>query len=152
MLSPSVFESNTTENSLSRLKKLSPTTQPAWGKMNAGQMLAHLNVAYDMAFDKTDIKVNGIARFMLKTFVKNKVVGEKPFSKNGQTAPFFVMKEDKDFEKEKQALITNIKEVEAKGKSWFEGKQSPSFGPLSSSEWSQLFQKHIEHHFEQFGI
>lgn len=152
MLSPSVFKSNTNEQSISRLEKLNPNTKAVWGKMNAGQMLAHLNVAYDMAFDKADVKINGITRFMLKAFVKNKVVGEKPYPKNGQTAPFFLMKEDKDFEKEKQALISNIKQVESKGESWFEGKKSPSFGELTSSEWSQLFQKHIEHHFEQFAI
>ena len=151
-MSPSVFESATTSKSLERLAKLTPEKSPVWGKMNASQMLAHLNVSYDIAFGKSDVKVNGLMRFMLKAFVKKKVVGESSYSKNSQTAPFFLIKEDRDFEKEKQLLISNIKEVEAKGKDWFEGKFSPSFGEMTASEWSQLFQKHLEHHLDQFEI
>ena len=42
---------------------------------------------------------------MLKTFVKNAVVSEKPYKKNGRTAPEFLIKEEKNFETEKNRLI-----------------------------------------------
>jgi len=38
------------------------------------------------------------------------------------------------------------------GALYFEGRESLSFGKLTSKEWNNLFYKHIDHHFTQFGI
>ena len=38
------------------------------------------------------------------------------------------------------------------GASHFEGKESHSFGNLTSSEWNNMFYKHLNHHLEQFGV
>ena len=148
-----VFEQNTTDLTLNRLEKLSSETNSLWGSMNAGQMLAHLNVAYDSSMGKQELKKDGwFTKLMMKKFVKGVVVGEKPYKRNNRTAPHFIISTPKDFGVEKDRLITNIKEVQEKGVNHFNNKESHSFGKLSQQEWSNLFYKHLDHHFQQFGI
>ena len=36
-----------------RINALTPSTTPQWGKMSVDQMLAHVNVAYEMVYDNT---------------------------------------------------------------------------------------------------
>lgn len=147
-----LFDKQQLDQTLTRLEKLTPDTRPQWGKMNAPQMLAHLNVAYEMTYDGTHPKATGLTKLMLKLFVKKAVVGPKPYKKNGQTAPQFIIKGDRDFAKEKQRLIDYIHKTQSLGASHFENKENISFGPLSSKEWNVLFAKHIDHHFTQFGV
>ena len=147
-----IFTAESTQESIDRLNNLKAGTVPEWGKMNAPQMLAHLNVAYDITYDKIDVKYNFFMKMILKMMVKSTVVGNKPYKKNGQTAPVFVIDDERDFEKEKALLISNIKKTEELGTAHFEGKESPSFGKLTSKEWSNQFYKHMDHHFRQFGI
>jgi len=152
MALPSIFDNKTTTNHLQRLEKLTASTSPKWGKMNAAQMLAHLNVAYTSSDLSTAPKKGFMARLMMKLFVKNIVVSEKPYAKNSRTAPEFIIADERVFEKEKTILISNIKDIEAKGENYFSGRENPAFGVLTTQEWSNLFYKHIEHHFEQFGL
>ena len=149
---PSIFNSEMTGNQLDRLNKLSNDTAPSWGKMNAAQMLAHLNVGYDASYGKIDFKPSGFAKFMLKLFIKKSVVGEKSYPKNGRTAPHFIVSDEREFEVEKETLTAYIQQVEKDGTAFFEGKESPSFGKMSSQEWSNQFYKHLDHHFTQFGV
>lgn len=152
MAFPSIFEKSTTEECLSRLGKLTYESKPLWGKMNVAQMLAHVNVAYDICYEKVESENSGAAKFLLKLFVKKTVVGEKPYKKNSRTAPIFQVVDERDFETEKLKLIENITHTEELGKEHFERKESSSFGSLSSREWSNQFYKHMDHHFKQFGV
>jgi hypothetical protein len=149
---PNIFEEAVLNKHLERLDKLSNETQPQWGKMDAAQMLAHLNVAYDLDNGKIKTKYNAFTKWMIKTFVKKIVVGDKPYKKNSRTAPVFLIADKREFEKEKAALIQNMKEVQSRGVQYYEGRENTGFGKLSSKEWNNMFSKHLEHHFEQFGI
>jgi len=149
---PSIFEKSTTTLLISRLNKLNTNTPAQWGKMNVGQMLHHVNLIYDTAFHKFDPKTPAFVKFMLKMFVKDTVVGNKPYKKNSRTAKYLVMTLDFDFEKEKEALISNFKDAEEKGPTFFESKDSNGFGKLTAKEWSHMLYKHIDHHFSQFGV
>ncbi len=152
MALPSIFETKTTESILSRLNHLTNTTQPLWGKMNAAQMLAHLNVAYDIDSGKIKSETPALMKFMLKLFLKPILVNEKPYKKNSRTAPTFLISTEKDFEKEKKSLIDNILESQNNGREYYEGRESNSVGKMNANEWSNMYYKHIEHHFSQFGI
>jgi hypothetical protein len=149
---PSAYSVDTVDTLLARLDKLEPQTKALWGKMNAPQMVAHVCVSYDMAYgiinDKPGFPINLIMRWIIKPMV----VGPKPYPKNGKTAPVFKIVDERDFMLEKDRLIHNIKQVLKDGEQAFEGRPSPSFGPLTASEWSILFYKHLDHHFKQFGI
>jgi hypothetical protein len=80
------------------------------------------------------------------------VVSEKPYAKNGRTAPQFLIVDEKDFQTEKKILVDYIKKTQELGTTYFEGKESHSFGKLSSIEWNNSFFKHLNHHLEQFGV
>lgn len=148
---PDSYNADTVSKWTERLENLKPDTQPQWGKMNAGQLLAHLNVTYDMIDGKIPSN-NFLVKWMLKTFVKPSVAGPKAYPKNSRTAPIFLVPEEQDFNEQKEKFIANINKVQKLGKTHFEGFPSPSFGPMTEAEWNVTFSKHIEHHFEQFGL
>ena len=147
-----IFDEKDTQEMIDRIHQLTASTQPKWGKMSVDQMLAHLNVAYEMAYETKHPKPNFIAKFFLKLFVKSAVVGEKPYPKNGRTAPAFVITGDQDFEKEKQRLIAYLEKTQKLGGTHFNNRESHSFGPLTTNEWNNLFSKHLDHHLTQFGV
>lgn len=147
-----LFDSKDVAETIKRINQLTPTTQGEWGKMTVDQMLAHCNVSYEMAYEDKHPRPNAFVRFMLKMFVKNAVVGPKPYPKNGKTAPQFIMKGDKDFEAEKQRLIDYLNKTQSLGSAHFEGRESHSFGALTSDEWNVSFSKHLDHHLMQFGV
>lgn len=147
-----VFDLNDVNELIQRVNQLSASSIPQWGKMSVAQMLAHCNVTYEMAFENKHPKPNAFVKLMLKLFVKNKVVTDAPYGQNGQTAPQFIIKDDKDFETEKKRLIAYITKTQQLGASHFEGKESHSFGPLNQTEWNNMFYKHLDHHFRQFGV
>lgn len=148
----SVFDKKDTAELIERINKLTPGAQPLWGKMNASQMLAHCNVTYELVYEDKHPKPKGFKKFLLKTFIKNLIVSEKPYKRSSQTAPEFIIKDDRNFEAEKKRLIDYIHKTQELGASYFDGKESHSFGPLSKTEWNNLFFKHLDHHLKQFGV
>jgi hypothetical protein len=147
-----LFDSNDVQTAINRINKLTPETKGQWGKMSVDQVLAHLNVAYDMTFTDKYPKPSGVAKFFIKLFAKNAVVGPKPYPKNGRTAPQFVITDSKNFDEEKAKLIAYLQKTQELGEAHFDGKESHSFGPLTKGEWNTLFTKHLEHHLTQFGV
>ncbi|KIA83358.1 hypothetical protein OA84_07465 [Kaistella solincola] len=148
-----VFNAQQAQNYIDRINKLTPFAVPIWGKMSVDQMLAHCNVTYEMVYEpQRHKKPGGIAKFILKRFVKAKVVGEKAYSQNSPTAPQFIIKERQDFILEKKRLIGFIQKTQQLGREAFDGKESFSFGKLSAQEWNNMFAKHLNHHLEQFGV
>lgn len=69
-----------------------------------------------------------------------------------QTAPAFIIRDERTFELEKQRLIDFIRKTSSLGTTHFEGRESLSFGVLTSREWSNMFYKHLDHHLGQFGV
>jgi hypothetical protein len=120
--------------------------------MDVAQMLAHCNITYELVYDNKHPKATGLKKFLLKLFVKSAVVGDKPYPKNGRTAPVFIVDSNKIFEAEKIRLIEYIQKTQQLGAAHFEGKESNSFGALTSKEWNVMFYKHLDHHLKQFGV
>lgn len=148
-----VFDKAVTDEIISRINLLSIESKPKWGKMDVARMLAHCNVTYTTTFTPEEFKKpNFLMKFMLKSFVKKTVVGEKMYKPNGPTSPIFIIANERDFEKEKALLIANIQKVQNLGATYFEGKENYSFGILTSKEWNNMFYKHLEHHLTQFGV
>ena len=147
-----IFELEITSELINRINQLTPTTHNLWGKMNVSQMLAHCNVTYEMVYTNNYPKPSFIKKFILKAFVKKTVVGERPYQKNGRTAPQFIISNERDFENEKNLLIGYLIKTQNLGETHFDRKTSHSFGRLSTKEWRNLFYKHIDHHLNQFGV
>ena len=147
-----VFDKNDVTEMIERINQLSPESQAQWGKMTVDQMLAHLNVMYEMVYTDKHPKPNPFMKLILKLMVKNVVVSEKPYKKNGQTAPQFKIVDKKDFAAEKKRLIDFINKTLDLGAEYFDGLPSHSFGPLNKTEWNNMFYKHLNHHLTQFGV
>lgn len=147
-----IFSHEVSNEVIARIGSLTPETKPKWGKMSVSQMLAHCNVSYKMAFSTSRKRPKFLTRLVLKFIVKSMVVSEKPFPKNGKTAPQFLVTDDKNFDEEKSRLIENVKKVQELGSDYFDGKKSITLGKLKSQEWNNMFYKHLDHHLTQFGV
>jgi len=151
MALPNIFTKEVANTVVQRINALTPATTPEWGKMNASQMLAHCNVTYEMVYEDKHPKPNFFVKMMLKSFVKKLVVSEAPYPRNSRTAPAFLVTTDKEFNAEKSRLISHITKTQELGEAHFNNKESNSFGPLNSTEWNNMFYKHLDHHLKQFG-
>lgn len=147
-----LFNTQDVQSTIARIEQLKPNSTPLWGKMNVSQMMAHCNVAYEFVYDNKHPKPNKIKRFFLKLFVKDIVVGPKPYKKNNPTAPEFKIVEEKDFAMEKKRLIDYINRTLELGENHFHHLENHSFGKLSATEWNTMFSKHLDHHLQQFGV
>lgn len=147
-----IFDEKVTAQIINRINNLQAATKPQWGKMSVGQMLAHCSVTYEMVYTDIHPKPNAVTKFILKTFIKKMVVGEKPFSRNGKTAPQFLITDHKSFDTEKNKLSAFITKTQKLGEDYFDNKESHSFGKLSKTEWNNMFYKHLDHHLTQFGV
>lgn len=149
---PDIFSQSVTDSLVSRINKLDTNSNPLWGKMDVAQMLAHCNVTYELTYETMHPRPNAFMRFILKTFLKKIVVGEKAFKKNSPTSPVFKKVEEENFVKQKARLLAYLQTTVEKGRVYFEGKENLSFGKLTANEWNNLFYKHLNHHLEQFGV
>lgn len=147
-----IFDLSVTAEVIARINRLTAASKPQWGRMAVGQMLAHCCKPYEMLFDPSAPRMSPIARFFAKVFAKKMVVGPAPYRRNGPTAPAFRIVDTRDFAVEKERLIGFLHKTQQLGRQHFDGKESPSFGPLTAAEWNTLFYKHLDHHLTQFGV
>ena len=103
----SLFEKAAVDELLSRIEKLTPQSQPQWGKMSVDQMLAHCVAGLDMASGKINPPRVLIGR-IIGSFIKGLYSNEKPFSKNGPTDDALRINGTRDFAIEKQRLKDSV--------------------------------------------
>ena len=148
-----VFDAKDAQEYINRINNLTPETQRKWGKMSVDQVLAHLNVAYDLTFMPEKFpKPSFIAKFLLSRFVKPKITNEIPYKQSLPTSPVFIIADERNFEEEKAKLIGNIQRVQQLGREAFEGKENINFGKMTAQCWNNMFAKHLNHHLDQFGV
>ena len=144
-----LFDPFVKQEIIDRINKLSPHSQPQWGKMNVAQMLAHLQMPMGSAQGVHNLPRTLFGR-IVGPFAKSIFYGDKPFKRNLPTDPSFVMTStDKDFEKERQELITMIYDFKEEN---IVNKTHPFFGKLTNEQWSMGTWKHLDHHLQQFGV
>jgi hypothetical protein len=149
---PDLFDSAGVQAIQQRIAALTPESRPLWGKMAVSEMLAHVNVAYEMVYTDKHPRPNPIMRWVLRRIVKQRVVGPAPYPHNTPTAPAFRISDAREFDVERERLLAYLQQVMTEGRDAFEGRASLSFGPLTASEWNMLFAKHLDHHLQQFGV
>ncbi len=153
MALPDIFSKEETDKILERINRLTPETQPRWGKMTVSQMLAHCCITYQYVYEPNKFKQpNFLMKLVLKSFVKKGVTNEVPYQHNLRTAPDFIISDQRDFGTEKAKLIGFIQRSYQDGAAFFDGKESFSFGKLNITEWNNMFYKHLDHHLTQFGV
>ena len=134
-----------------RLASLRDDTPRLWGKMNPAQMLAHCSATMETAIGDKVFPRMFIGR-VLGPFVRKEFSNDNPLSKNGPTAPSFVIKDERDFEKERQRLVRLIERFFRAGPGGCTREPHCFFGKLTPEEWAKGMYKHIDHHLKQFGL
>jgi hydroxymethylglutaryl-CoA reductase len=140
---------------LEALDRLEPDTQPAFGSMNAQQMVEHVTQAINIS----NGQLNAPLLIDEERAAKQKrimIYTDRPFPM-GMQAPsvdgtpaklqFFSLAEAK------AELIRQIDAFDA----WYRDNPDamcmhPFLGPLNHEEWVKFQSKHITHHFKQFLI
>lgn len=152
---PNLFKQDECNKAIARVNKLTADTSPEWGKMNAAQMLAHVNVAYEFVYEpEKHVRPTGLKKFFIKLVAKPFVVGPKPYKRSGQTAPEFKTagESNADFDLQKKRLTDFINKAQNDGIAKFVAMESHSFGFLTEQEWNTMFSKHLDHHLVPFGV
>ncbi len=144
----SLYSDDLYQDCLSRVEKLTPETQPQWGGMSAAQMLAHCADILDVSNGK-ELKNTPLVARLFKGMIRKMVVSEKPYPKGARTHPQYEQTAERDFETEKDRLLTAMAEFKSqRGVSIVH----PLFGTMTVEEkgWSGF--KHLDHHLGQFGV
>ena len=100
----SLFEPEVTREMVDRINRLTPDTKPLWGKMRVEQMLAHMQPPLRVALGEEKLK-KGLMGFLFGKIAKKQMVNEAPLKKYLPTAPSFIVKDEKNFEEEKNRVV-----------------------------------------------
>lgn len=135
------------------LEKLKEDTKPLWGNMSAQQMVEHLTHTIEIAMNlhAYPLAITEDKFEKMRSFIES----DQPLPKNFNAI----------FAPENPELIHSEIElaVDAYCEAWidleiiFSDNENletvhPHFGPLTFDLWKKLHEKHITHHFEQFGL
>ena len=133
-----------------RVTRLTAETKPAWGKMHASGMLAHVNDSYRMVLGDLYVKSKNLPlRF---TPFKQLSIYVAPFPKGAPTAPELIARSDgADLAEEQRAypeLLARLAAIPPGTKL----PDHPAFGTLTHRAYGVLIARHTDHHFRQFGL
>jgi hypothetical protein len=144
-----LWDSKAREEISQRVARLTPTTAAAWGKMNAGQMMAHVVDALRMAMGEIPVELKkSPIRFSPN---KQLIIYGPPFPKGVPTSPELLLRETVDWSSECASLKTAMESF-ARRPASADFPLHPVFGKLSRRAWGALQYKHIDHHLKQFGV
>lgn len=138
------------------IQHLEASIQPAWGRMNAQQMLEHLNDFYKVSVEKLIFALTVPVEHLPK--YKEFLFSDKPFKENTK-APETVLGEEPlpmrmaSLDAAKVQLQQTVNDFFV----FFETPPTkttvhPVFGALNFEEWILLHHKHVSHHLKQFGL
>jgi oxepin-CoA hydrolase/3-oxo-5,6-dehydrosuberyl-CoA semialdehyde dehydrogenase len=138
------------------LNKLTENSNSKWGTMSAQKMVEHLEFGYRIASSKIqDFEISTPEKIRDK--VHNTLYDYKKMPQNFD----FPLAEKSKINEVKHADLVTAKEkmLEARSEYIAFFKQNPEallknavFGEMNRYEWQLLERKHLNHHFEQFGI
>jgi Protein of unknown function (DUF1569) len=135
---------------LDRIEQLTQNAERQWGKMSVSQMLAHCNVSLETAMGLNFPKRMFVGR-IIGSFLKSKILNEKPLAKNTPTDKSYIFPDNREFEKEKTKAIELIKTFFEDGTTKCTEHPHSFFGKFTPEEWAILQWKHFDHHLRQFG-
>lgn len=146
-----IFNYVNSEEILKRIDKLSPNSQPQWGKMDVAQMLAHCSSFQDIAMGNSFPPRSWLG-IIVGRFAKQIVYNEKTLPHNLSTIPTILIADEREFETEKEKLKQKIITFQNNGPLKCTTHPHPFFGKLTSEQWGKGIYKHLDHHLKQFEV
>lgn len=146
-----LFDTPVYNEAINRLNRLSPESQRQWGKMDVAQMLAHVSQSFKVPLTKSKLPRIFIGRILGPLF-KSKLYNDIPWKKNLPTSPDFKIRDSREFEAEKENLRRLVETFYTWGPEGITKHPHPFFGSFTPEQWGQSMYKHLDHHFQQFGV
>ena len=133
---------------LDRLRRVTATSEAAWGKFTAPAMMCHLADHLRMSYG--EVQTSTPKRHIATRFpLKHLLLFVLPVPKNLPTDPGLLSTKPANFEEDRETcatLIERFAQMPAEGA----GPVHPFFGPLTWRQWGALQWKHADHHLRQF--
>jgi hypothetical protein len=146
----SLFDPAGRDRLLARIGSLGPDSKREWGTMDAAQALSHCAHALETATGDATLSRPLPARLLGWMFRKS-MLGPKPYSKNGPTHPQLVVKEPREFEREKARLLAAVRKFHDGGPAAAARHPHALLGRMTGDDWDRCMGKHLDHHLRQFG-
>jgi hypothetical protein len=139
---------------LARLKQIGPETPRKWGKMNASQMICHLNDCYlaPMGDRPMEIPQGFSLMSVMKQFA---LYAPFPWPRGVPTRPEFDQHggggtPPAQFESDMRILLASIEKFTGQPRN-FNFRPHPMFKEMSEKDWMRWGYLHADHHLRQFG-
>jgi len=150
------FVEMTDEKITECLSKLTEDTQPKWGTMSAQHMLEHMEYTYKIASgDIQDFEISTPEKILEKvhaTLYNYKKMPRQHKFPLEEASQITVLKHN-TLDEAKTAFLQARHNYIAYFKAHPDAKlKNAVFGELNKYEWYLLERKHLNHHFEQFGL
>ncbi len=147
-----LFTRETAPDFRSRIEKISASTQPQWGSMDATKLMRHLSRSFEISLGEVEVKDES-------TWVSRNILWYLFFYvftnwPQGIKAPeVFTPEPEGDFEKEKQILLESMERfLTALEREPERIALSPMMGPISLRNFARINGVHLNHHLRQFGV
>ena len=123
------------------------------GRVGAGEGGHHLRVALGQeAVALGELKLpRSLFGKLVGWMARGGALGPKPFARGLPTSAEFVVKDARDFAREREGLLEVLTLMSRAGPSGITKEPHPFFGKLTPAEWDTLQWKHVDHHLRQFG-
>ena len=147
-----LFEAGADAEMKARIAQLQPDSERLWGKMNAGQAVAHCAAGLKLALgDITPPRMlmGRIVGLLVKAMVFR---DDEPLRRNSQTVEGLAVQDDRNLAQERDLLCALIDRFVAAGPDGCTYHPHSFFGRLTPQQWAQLMYKHLDHHLRQFGV
>ena len=146
-----LFDTDTYNETIERINRLTPSTQAKWGKMNVSQAMAHMAATFFVALSEKKLPRMFLG-YLIGPFIKSQLYNDKPWKRNLPTAPMLLVRDEREFEKEKSNLLETVKKFYSAGPTGITKHPHPMFGRFTPEQWGQSMFKHMDHHLSQFGV
>ena len=143
-----------TDKLMEPLLRLRPDSKPAWGRMDAQQMIEHLIFVFEISNGSKKVEVLTPEKHIKKSQIF--LMSDKPMPKNFISKFIPVEPAAHQFSNLQTAISELISSIKTYHSCWVEKKETtlnhPVFGALNKKMWNQVHNKHITHHFLQFRL
>jgi hypothetical protein len=146
-----LFEAVTLQEMKNRLAQLNEASKRQWGKMNAAQMLAHCSEWMEMASGQSSPPRSWLGH-IFGPLAKRSILSDAPIRRNMPTDKSLIVNDERDFATEQQRLALSMERFIVGGPAQCTKHPHSFFGQMTAEEWAILAYKHLDHHFQQFGV
>jgi hypothetical protein len=145
----SFWDVETRAGILNRVHRLTPQATPAWGRMDARKMLAHITDAGKMALGEIETKPKNLPiRYWP---LRDLLIYALPWPKGAPTAPELIRRSAEDWDAGIREFNAVVERLVAKAQTG-SFLEHPAFGRMSTKMWGALIARHLDHHLTQFGV